>query len=61
MRNRRSAAAFLIILGLFGMTIVMRNPRFAAFHAADVLQILASGACFGVGFALLFGRQKVSQ
>jgi len=61
MRSRRSAAALLILFGLFGLTIVMRHPRFATFHAVDVLQLLASGACFGVGITLLFGRRRLSQ
>lgn len=61
MRSPRRAAAFLILIGLFGLTIVMRHPRFAAFHTVDVLQLLASGACFGVGITLLFGRQRFSQ
>lgn len=61
MRSRRSAAAVLIFIGVFGLTIVTRNPRFAAFHAVDVLQLLASGACFGVGITILFGWRRLSQ
>jgi hypothetical protein len=31
----------------------MHRPRFASFHNVDVLQLLASGMCFGVALAAL--------
>jgi drug/metabolite transporter (DMT)-like permease len=58
MRSRRSPAAFLILLGFFGILIVTRNPRFASFHSVDVLQLVASGACFGIGITLLFASRN---
>lgn len=42
-------APFLI--GLIGFFNLTQRPRFAAIHTVDVLQLLASGACFGVAFA----------
>ena len=57
MKRPISQAGILVIIGIIGLTFVTRNPRFAAFHAVDVLQLLASGACFGVAIALLFGSR----
>lgn len=39
-------APFLI--GLIGFFNLTQRPRFAAIHTVDVVQLLASGACFGV-------------
>ena len=38
-------------IGLIGLFNLMQRPRFAAFHTVDVLQLLASGMCFGVALA----------
>ncbi|MGB2593118.1 MAG: hypothetical protein WBG02_10995 [Candidatus Acidiferrum sp.] len=42
-------APFLI--GMIGLFNLMERPRFASIHTVDVVQLLASGACFGVAFA----------
>jgi len=47
-----------LIVGLIGFTTMTRNPRFETFHAVDVLQLLASGMCFGVALMALLGRLK---
>lgn len=39
-------APFLV--GMIGLFTLMERPRFAAIHTVDVVQLLASGACFGV-------------
>jgi len=44
-----------VFIGFIGLANVTRNPRFELFHAVDVLQLIASGMCFGVGLAGLFG------
>ncbi|MGC1483016.1 MAG: hypothetical protein WA789_04415 [Candidatus Acidiferrum sp.] len=43
-----SFAPFMI--GMIGLFSLMERPRFAAIHTVDALQLLASGACFGVAF-----------
>lgn len=56
MLNRKSltsAVAVPLVIGLIGLMNVMRRPRFESFHNADVLQLLASGMCFGVALAAL--------
>jgi hypothetical protein len=42
-----------ILIGMIGFSHLMGQPRFATFHTVDVLQLLASGACFGIGFSAL--------
>lgn len=38
-------------IGLIGLFNLMQRPRFASIHFVDVLQLLASGMCFGVALA----------
>jgi len=42
-----------ILIGCVGLAHLASSPRFAAYHAVDVLQFLASGMCFGVAFAAI--------
>ena len=56
MRNRRqpwSAILLALIVGSVGLSTVMQRPRFALIHTVDVVQLLGSGACFGVALAAL--------
>lgn len=54
-RNKRIVPAIImpVIIGMVGLFALMRQPRFETFHTVDVLQLLASGACFGVALAAL--------
>ena len=54
-RNRMAVPSIVapIIIGMIGLLSLTRNPRFAAFHTVDVLQLIASGMCFGVALAAL--------
>ena len=47
-----------MILGLIGFINIARRPRFELFHTVDILQLLASGMCFGVALMILLGRMK---
>jgi hypothetical protein len=65
MLNRRvltSAVAVPLIVGLIGLMNLMHQERFASFRNVDVLQMIASGMCFGVAlsavFALLRGQRS---
>lgn len=42
-----------IIIGAVGLLTLTQRERFAAFHTVDVLQLLASGMCFGIALAAL--------
>ena len=57
MKARRTGA-IAIFIGLLGLVTLMRNPRFQTFHAVDILQLLASGMCFGIGLTAILGRLK---
>lgn len=49
-----STVAIPLIIGLVGLTNLMHQPRFESFRNVDVLQLVASGMCFGVAlFALI--------
>lgn len=56
MAGRKQTAAIVIVIGLIGLLPLTHRPRFQNYHAVDVLQLLASGACFGVGITLLVER-----
>ncbi len=58
MRRRRAVPIGVLFVGLIGFMNVARSPRFETFHTVDVLQLLASGMCFGVGLMALVGRLK---
>jgi hypothetical protein len=49
-----SAFAMPLMIGLVGLTNLMHQPRFESFRNVDVLQLLASGMCFGVALSALF-------
>jgi hypothetical protein len=42
-----------LIIGLAGYMNLMSKPRFVEFHTVDVLQLLATGACFGIALAVV--------
>jgi hypothetical protein len=49
-----SAVFVPLLIGLIGLMNLMHQPRFASFRNVDVLQLIASGMCFGLAlFALL--------
>jgi hypothetical protein len=58
-RRRRLAAIFVpAFVGLIGLFSLINRPRFQTYHTVDVLQLLASGMCFGialVGMLRIFG------
>lgn len=47
-----------ILIAAIGFTQLARNPRFAAFHTVDVLELLGCGACLGVALMATLGRLK---
>ena len=53
--RRRSVAKILIpvIVGLSGLFSLINRPRFQTYHTVDVLQLLASGMCFGIALVWL--------
>jgi hypothetical protein len=54
-----------ILIGSIGLSMLAHNPRFEMYRSVDVLQLLASGACFGVALsgmaAMILGRRVRSR
>lgn len=50
----------LVVIGSIGFLNLSRQPRFQAFHTVDVIQLLATGVCYGVALALLGAFRKKS-
>ena len=59
MDKPRRLAIIAVFIGLIGFLRISRNPRFELFHAVDILQLIATGMCFGVALAIfLRGRRS---
>jgi hypothetical protein len=43
--------AVLIVIGSLGFINLTQRPRFELIHTVDVLQLLATGMCYGVALA----------
>jgi len=43
-----------VVIGSMGLSQIMEKTRFAMYHTVDVVQLLGSGACFGVALTLVF-------
>jgi hypothetical protein len=53
-RNKFVAAIFVpLLIGSIGLGTLMRSTRFEAYRSVDVLQLIASGMCFGVALVSL--------
>ncbi len=50
-----STALFIGLLGLFEL---IAKPRFQMYHPVDVVQLIASGMCFGVALMWLIERLR---
>jgi hypothetical protein len=50
-KNIISVIAISLVVGIVGLTTVAGRPRFSGYATVDVLQLLASGMCFGIAFA----------
>jgi hypothetical protein len=56
MRTRRQLLSSIFVpvfMGSLPLFHVTQQPRFQLFHNVDVLQLLASGMCFGVALSAL--------
>jgi len=56
--GRAAFPAILVIVGITGIFELMERPRFQAYHAVDVIQLIASGMCFGVALMWLAARLR---
>ena len=58
MARRSSSIAVLVLIGAIGIVELIERPRFGTYHAVDVVQLVASGMCFGVALAMLLGGSR---
>lgn len=49
-----ASVAVLIVVGSIGFLNLTQRSRFQAFHKVDVLQLLATGMCYGIALAGIF-------
>jgi hypothetical protein len=47
---------FLLMFGLLPLLNTIGNPRIQALRGTDVLGLIASGLCFGLGLGLLLSK-----
>jgi hypothetical protein len=54
MSDRRKFIPFFVplLFGLMSLSNVIGNPRIATLRGSDVLQLIATGMCFGAAIAL---------
>lgn len=57
-RNRWGSILGLVVIGSIGFVDLAQRPRFQAFHTVDVIQLLATGMCYGVALGLLGAFRK---
>ena len=50
-RSLSVSILILIVVGSIGFVNLTQRPRFQAFHTVDVLQLLATGMCYGIALA----------
>ncbi len=46
-----SVIAIALVVGITALSTVAGRPRFSGYATVDVLQLLASGMCFGIALA----------
>lgn len=52
--RRKTDVAMIVIslvVGITGLTTVTGRPRFSGYATVDVVELLASGMCFGIALA----------
>jgi hypothetical protein len=57
-RSRGVFPGAALFIGLIGLFDLVEKPRFQTYHTVDVLQLVASGMCFGVALMWLIGRLR---
>jgi hypothetical protein len=55
-RGAFPAGAFII--GVIGVTELVGNHRLAMYRTVDIVQLIASGMCFGITLMWIIGRLR---
>lgn len=53
-RSLGVSISVLVVVGSVGFINLSERARFQAFHTVDVLQLLATGMCYGIALAGIF-------
>lgn len=53
-RNLSTTIIVLVVVGSIGFLNLSHEARFHMFHTVDVLQLLATGMCYGLALAGIF-------
>jgi hypothetical protein len=56
--GRPALPAALVFIGIIGIFQLIERPRYQLYHAVDVVQLVASGMCFGVALAWVIERLR---
>ena len=55
-RIRIIVGLFMLMFGVFPLLNAIGNPRIQTLNGRDVLQLIASGLCFGFGLGILLSK-----
>jgi hypothetical protein len=58
-KSSRKAGLSLLIFAVMLLFWYLTQPRVRALHGADIVGLMACGACFGIAFAGLIGQLKL--
>ena len=61
MKKKRPLGPVLLLLAVVAFVPFARSERWAAYRAVDIVQLMGSGACLGVGLALVISSLRKSQ
>ena len=63
LKRSRFIGLFLALMGTMVLLNNLGKPRIeaAGLHGSDILGLVASGICFGVGFVGLIGRLRLPE
>ena len=59
MKHSRLVGLFVALLGVLALFSSLNKPGVAALRGSEVLGLIGSGGCFGVGLAGLLGKLRV--
>lgn len=59
MKHSRLVGLFVALLGVLALFSSLNKPGVAALRGSEVLGLIGSGMCFGVGLGGLLGKLRV--
>ena len=57
-KQRLLVFSFLVLFGLAPLLNSLSNPRLQGLHGSDIVRLIATGLCFGVGIGVLVGARR---